>query len=82
MAKKRITLEDGLAALKGEAPQEDSQPTETETKKPKKKRDSEIQISAYISRDLYRKVRIALAEEEQTFTGLIRDYLEKWVRER
>jgi len=91
MAKKRITLEqaEGLVALgsareaRQEKPEEKG-PEETPAGirlHPRKKAD-EVQVSAYIHRDLHRAVKIALAEEGTNFTALITDFLKEWIKNR
>jgi hypothetical protein len=78
MAKKRIRLEqaEGLMALgtAREARQDEEEngaaPEEEPRRHPRKKPD-EVQVSAYIHRDLHRRLRVALAEEETNFTALV-----------
>ena len=91
MAKKRITLEEaeGLMSLgtareaRQEKPEEKGPVEETPagTRHPRKKAD-EVQVSAYIHRDLHKAVKIALAEEETNFTALVTEFLKNWVKHR
>ncbi len=90
MAKKKVTLEqaEGLMALgtarearQEEAGESPAKEENTQRRHPRKQAD-EVQISAYIHRDLHRKVRIALAEEEISFTALLTDFLKEWVKNR
>lgn len=91
MAKKRITLEEaeGLMSLgtareaRQEKPEEKGPAEETPagTRHPRKKAD-EVQVSAYIHRDLHKAVKIALAEEETNFTALVTNFLKEWIKNR
>jgi hypothetical protein len=89
MAKKRITLEhaEGLMALgtAREARQDEEENGAAPEKEPRRhprKKPDEVQVSAYIHRDLHRRLRVALAEEETNFTALVTDFLEEWVKNR
>jgi len=92
MAKKRITLEqaEGLMALgtareaRQEKPEEKGPAEETPagTRLHPRKKADEVQVSAYIHRDLHKAVKIALAEEETNFTALVTEFLKNWVKHR
>jgi len=86
MAKKRITLEqaEGLVALGSarEARQEKPEANIPPAPARPKKKPEDVQVSAYIHRDLHRAVKIALAEEGTNFTALITDFLKEWVKNR
>ncbi|NBW14142.1 MAG: hypothetical protein EBR82_39705 [Caulobacteraceae bacterium] len=89
MAKKRITLEqaEGLMALgtaRQEKPEEKGPAEEIPagTRLHPRKKADEVQVSAYIHRDLHKAVKIALAEEETNFTALVTEFLKNWVQHR
>ncbi|MFN7622360.1 MAG: hypothetical protein ACK5RS_04355 [Acidobacteriota bacterium] len=92
MAKKRITLEqaEGLMALGSarEARQEEQEagpaasPKEAPLARYPRKKPNEVQVSAYIDKDLHRQIKIALAEEGTNFTALVNDFLKEWLKNR
>jgi hypothetical protein len=87
MAKKKVTLEqaEGLMALgtaRQEKPEELPTKEENAERRHPRKQADEVQISAYVPRELHRKVKIALAEEGISFTALLTDFLKEWVKNR
>lgn len=92
MAKKKITLAEKTGFdvfLQPHAPggtPEENAPEANLTQKPaipEKKDKDTIQISAFISKDLYRRVKVALAgQDEHTLTSLLIKLLTEWERER
>jgi hypothetical protein len=84
MAKKRITLEqaEGLMSLGTIRKAGETEANIPPAPARQKKKPEEVQVSAYIHRDLHRAVKIALAEEGTNFTALITDFLKEWVKNR
>lgn len=93
MAKKKVTLEnlsglDALSLRRGKPTPETENATEANVtqerdigEKPGKK-DDLIQISAYIPKELHKRVRIAIAsQEEHSLTSLLIKLLSNWVDE-
>ena len=87
--KRKVTLEQaeqnlGLGALA--ARKEGGVISEKEPEAPAppraKKKPDEVQLSIYVHKDLHRQVKIALAEDEKTLTGLLTEYLKDWLKNR
>ena len=74
----------GKGAPPAEEPPEGKEaPIEAIQEKPAEKKEPTIQISAYIPRVLYRRVKVALADQDQhTLTSLLIKLLNDWERER
>lgn len=90
--KRKVTLEQaeeslGLAALAARkeggviAEKEPEAQTPPAPARAKKKED-EVQLSIYVHKDLHRRVKIALAEDGRTLTGLLTEYLNDWLKNR
>lgn len=87
--KRKVTLEQaeealGLGALA--ARKEGGVISEKEPEAPPppraKKKPEEVQLSIYVHKDLHRQVKIALAEDGRTLTGLLTEYLNDWLKNR
>lgn len=87
--KRKVTLEQaeealGLGALA--ARKEGGVISEKEPEAPAapraKKKPEEVQLSIYVHKDLHRQVKIALAEDGRTLTGLLTEYLNDWLKNR
>ena len=90
--KRKVTLEQaeealGLGALAarkeggiiaGKEPEAETPPAPPRAKK----KPEEVQLSIYVHKDLHRQVKIALAEDGRTLTGLLTEYLNDWLKNR
>ena len=88
--KRKVTLEQaeealGLGALaarkEGGIPEKEPE-AETPPAPRAKKKPEEVQLSIYVHKDLHRRVKIALAEDGRTLTGLLTEYLNDWLKNR
>ena len=88
--KRKVTLEHaeealGLGALaarkEGGIPEKEPE-AETHPAPRAKKKPEEVQLSIYVHKDLHRRVKIALAEDGRTLTGLLTEYLNDWLKNR
>jgi hypothetical protein len=89
--KRKVTLEQaeeslGLGALaarkEGGVIAEKEPEAQTAPAPRAKKKPEEVQLSIYVHKDLHRRVKIALAEDGRTLTGLLTEYLNDWLKNR
>lgn len=85
--KKQAQLRGLLGDLSGPAPRVEPEPAPTQpkqarpgTKAAKPAKEETIQISAYIPKDLHKRVKVELASREQTLTEVLIDLLSKWAK--